>query len=545
MTLLLPHLIKGTHGSEVATVYWVGGLLCVNVVLTGLLYIPDSVLVGTNQGYRSMMITTAVMVTSNVAMVAAAFASWGVGSLALIVLVANILNGGITWVAARRAVSWFGVRRHQRTEGTNLAKFSGWVLTWSLINKLLLASELILFSALVGAAAVSNYSFTSYVIVFALSIALMTTSALMPQLGAQIGPSSLERARSVVTDAKDVTLAVVMISGASVLLFNRAFVTLWVGSERYLGNTLNALIVAAFVQLAIIRNDAQIQDTGMNIRFKVLVGSASTILSIGLAVSMFEITHHITTIYLGLIIGRLPATLIFPGLVHQLVPGTRFGLRAHLVTGIVLVASYFVGLKLRLPNLFAFAGGTLVGVAVLGVIAYSFILSPQTRRKVLPESLRRFVPTGASGPAAPIPEPPAVPAAPTEDTVLAPAAAQADGTWPVAKFDDETKNEKSTTAASARHRAKTQAVTRIVSTGQVAVRTARSTQPRVQPRTKIRRTTQTPQGKSGRLAQVTLILALLVSYFVVPDGHSALLIWSMLLIFYSLLFSAIRRPVRV
>ncbi len=58
-----------------------------------------------------------------------------------------------------------------------------------LVDKMLLASELIVISVMVGAVAVTQYTFTAYVLQFVLSISLVTASGFMPVLGTQLGNS--------------------------------------------------------------------------------------------------------------------------------------------------------------------------------------------------------------------------------------------------------------------------------------------------------------------------------------------------------------------
>ncbi len=389
ITLALPSLIKGVTGSEVHLVYLVGGILCANVVLTGLLWLPDSVLVGTNQGYRSMVVTTIVVGASNVVMVAAAWLSFDLVALAIIVLTANVINCSITYFIARRHVPWFGIRKPERIEVKSLFGFSGWVLIWAFVTKLFQSSELLLFSALVGAVAVTNYTFTSYVVTLALQVPLMTISALMPQLGAHLGRRDMNRAKTLIADSHQLTLAVVVIFGSGVLLFNRSFVTLWVGPERYLGDTVNALMVASFVQLALIYNNAQIQDTGMAIRGKVLIGVAGAVGSFGVAWVLFVTTHRVAMIYVGLITTRTVISVLFPALVRRLVPGVRFDLRRHLLGLMVLLASYLIGLQLRLSNIFEIAGAALLATCLLSLLTYWLLLTSETRLKVFGGRLGR------------------------------------------------------------------------------------------------------------------------------------------------------------
>lgn len=389
IVIALPSLISGLDAAHIDLVYWTGAFLAGNILLTGLLSIPDAVLVGTYQGYRSMGITTAFLVLSNLGMVVSVLLHGGIVSLAIIILIAAVGNGFATWLIARRRVSWWGVDRPLRADVFRVAKFSGWVLFWSLITKLLLATDLVLISAMVGAIAVSQYTFTSYVIQFALSICLMTTSAFMPKLGILLGRHDWLNSQRLVSQAKQITLALATFAGAAVLLLNRSFVTLWVGPALYMGDNVNALMVAAFVQLAVIRSDAQIQDTGLKIRSKVLVGAAGTLLSLGAGWLFYASTASLVWMYVGIIGGRIVLSVVFPILVGKLVPNMRYEIRRPIIAVALLVVCYFIGITVPVHGVVFFALYAVLSLAVLGFACGLFLMSSATRAKVF--NLRRIV----------------------------------------------------------------------------------------------------------------------------------------------------------
>ena len=115
--------------------------------------------------------------------------------------------------------------------------YSSWTLGWVVLDKLFLASELIVISLMVGALAVTQYTFTTFVMQFVLSIALVTASGFMPMLGAKLGASELGAAADLAASVRHMVVGVVALGSSAVLAFNGAFVSLWVGGEQYLGTT--------------------------------------------------------------------------------------------------------------------------------------------------------------------------------------------------------------------------------------------------------------------------------------------------------------------
>lgn len=337
VTAAVPLLINGIPDDVRTGAYTAAAILAVNTVLAGLLSIPESVLMGVNQGYKSMLVATVAFIVSNGAILAVAFAGLPLWSLAMIVLVAAAANAAVTLLVARRAVPWWGVSRPTPPDLKRVLGYSAWTLGWVVVEKLFLASELIIISIVLGAVAVTQYTFTTYVMQFVLSIALVTASGFMPMLGSQLGASEFSEAADRARSVRHLVVGVAVMGGSAVLAFNGAFVTLWVGSEQYLGTTLNALFVLCGLQLALIRMDGQILDVTMRIAPKVLVGLASSAGGILAGCIILALTHNLAFGLTAVIALRLFSNIAYPTFVAKSIPGSALPWRA-VVIGVVLIA---------------------------------------------------------------------------------------------------------------------------------------------------------------------------------------------------------------
>lgn len=378
----LPSLINGVHGEQVGLTRWVGAILGANVILTALLTIPDAVLFGINQAYRSVVLTTFYMVLSNVGMLAGALMGFGLLSLPVIVLACAFLNGFTTWLVVRKRVSWWGIRRPQRGDITRFLGFSNWTLVWALVQTLLLSTEMLVIAFLIDSITVTKYSFSSYVVQFALSMALMTGSAVTPRLGALVGSGSLAAASKIIRQTRELLIGVITVSASGLILFNHAFVSSWIGPDYFLGDTVNILMAIAFAQLALFRFDAQLQDVGLNIRTKVLIALFGAVAGLFLAGTMYFLFHSIVWLYVGLIIGRIPATLLLPRLLSQMVPGSSYEWRPLLAMIGIVTASVLV-----LPFLDPQGWLQLLPIAALGMVlivglTYALVLTEETRLRL-------------------------------------------------------------------------------------------------------------------------------------------------------------------
>jgi len=382
-TVALPWLINNVGTEAFAGIWWTGSILSVNVVLAGLLAVPSSVLIGINRSYKAVLITTLAIVLANIAMIWTAWMGYGMPGLAACVLAGAIVGGALTLLIARRTVAWWGIRKPGRADVARMLNFSGWILVWSYIQRLFLSSEIILLSVLVGAVAASNYTFTAYVLQFALSICLMTTSAQMPKLGAQIGAGQLPEARATIAESHQLTLAIATFAGSGILLLNADFVALWVGTDNYMGDAVNALMVLVFVQLALLRADAQSLDAALVIKARALVGLASNLSSILLSWQFYSHSHEVAALYVGLIVGRLPASILFPILVARATGTCGHRASRYLVSVLMLAASYLAGLHIEATTWLNLTLSAVLAAAILSLCTLYFVLSPETRRKLL------------------------------------------------------------------------------------------------------------------------------------------------------------------
>lgn len=384
VTAAMPLLIKGIPDDARTVAYTAALILAANTVLAGLLAIPDSVLTGINQGYKSMIITTAVFVVSNGAMVGAAYVGWSLWSLAAIVLIAAILNTTLTLVVARHAVSWWGVAKPTKPDIRRVFGYSAWTLGGMLVDKMLLASELIVISVMVGAVAVTQYTFTAYVLQFVLSISLVTASGFMPVLGSLLGNSEMngaaERARSV----RHLVIGVTVLGCAAVLAFNGTFVSFWVGAAQYMGNGINMLLVVCALQQAFMRMDGQILDVTLKIAPRVMVGLASSACGIAAGCIGFALTHDLKLALVAVIIARLASNVAYPIFVRRAIPGSAVPGSTMLLGVSLLTASFGAGLlmeDLAGPEQLILVAGWLL---VTALAAWCGLLPRTILRELLP-----------------------------------------------------------------------------------------------------------------------------------------------------------------
>ena len=191
------------------------------------------------------------------------------------------------------------------------------------------------------------------------------------------------------------TWLIVTILGSMVLLWNRSFIGLWVGSSHFVGSLPDLLIVLVVMQFILIRNDGNVIDLSLRLKQKVIVGAISVGLSLAIAVIMIQwLNLGIVGICLGLIIGRLLLSIGYPLLVGKLLGVTfisqlKSSIRPGLVTALFFVTATLFD-RFRMITLEANIAGWmrlgLMGLSsllIVSVLVFYMGLSSNQRNNVI------------------------------------------------------------------------------------------------------------------------------------------------------------------
>lgn len=307
----LPSLMNDIPESYVPAIRFTGFILGINLIITPLLAIPDSILIGTNNLFTLNKVQIFTTVLMNCLFLLVAFLDYGIVGLAYVSTFVLVLNGLIVYLICKKTIHWFGFRKPKKEEVKIFFNFSFWVLLWSFLERLLLSTEIFLIGYLITPVEVTNYSFSAYAIQLVVPIALFTGSAFIPSLGNFVGQKDLINSRKVIFNIKSALLIISISFGCGIILFNNLFVKLWIGEDYYLGDLNNFLMVVIMIQLLLLRNDSQIKDLTLNIKMKVVYGAIGTFLVFLLAIVSYSFYPNISSIFLSIIVGRLLMTIVF------------------------------------------------------------------------------------------------------------------------------------------------------------------------------------------------------------------------------------------
>jgi O-antigen/teichoic acid export membrane protein len=293
-------------------------VLVANMVVDTLSATPQAVLQGQNLGYKRMGISAGMVCLGGVLTWLAIRFHTGIIGVAVSIVLDTILTGLFFLTVVRTYVPWFGVAKPFAEDLREMLGRSWWFLAWNMVTSLLLASDVVVLGLFDSIVSVTNYSLTKYVPEMMISIIANVVFAIMPGLGSIVGLGDFKRAVRLRGEIMSLIWLVVTAMGTSILLWNRSFVGLWVGADRYSGSFPHSLIVIGVIQLVFIRSDANIIDLTLRLSQKVLLGLLSVTISVvsaSVLVGYFKM--GVVGLCLGIMSGRLILSVGYPYLISH------------------------------------------------------------------------------------------------------------------------------------------------------------------------------------------------------------------------------------
>jgi O-antigen/teichoic acid export membrane protein len=255
------------------------------------------------------------------------------------------------------------------------------------VAKVALASDVIILGMVVSPALVTTYVLTGYAGRIALGLHVFTTGAAMPGLGGVIGRGEYEWAARLRAEIMNLTWLFVTAVGATILLWNRSFLTLWVGPENYAGVWTNLLVVIATAQTALVRTDAYVLDATLQPRLRVWVAAVAGVAIVGVSIALTP-SLGIVGVCLGVLAGRLVQTIAYPLLVDRcLHRPARLPVRsiARPLTVMLLMfgATAALGERVLAHHWLGWAVGVALSLALIVGVAFVAGLPAEARGTVL------------------------------------------------------------------------------------------------------------------------------------------------------------------
>ena len=362
-------------------------LLVLSFLAATLASVPESVLRGMNLGYKRMGWQAGLNVIGGGLMAAAIALGLGLAGLGAAQVLIAALTGLCFWILVKRFLPAFGVARPTQPEVKSLLTMSAWLTGGTIITHLLLHSDMMILGMIVSPAAVTTYALTRYAVRTATGVFDFTVGAAIPGLGGVIGQRQFDRAAQIRTELLALTWLFVTAVGATILLWNRSFLSLWVGEHLYAGVWANLLIVCITVQTAFIRSDAYILDAALQPRPRVIVTAIATAVTIPAALALTR-AYGLVGLCTAILLGRSVQTIAYPLLVARCLERPRsipLGriVRPAAVTALLFVAATHFGERILARHWIEWAGAVVLSFGLALGLALMVGLPATVRRTVL------------------------------------------------------------------------------------------------------------------------------------------------------------------
>lgn len=360
--------------------------LIIGAVLVGSLSsLPESVLRGMNLGYKRMGLQAGLSLVGGALLAGAVYLGGGLVAVAAAGLLMAGLTGLCFLFVVRRQVPWFGAERPHRTEVGTLFGMSVWLALGTVASKLF-ASDVLVLGMVLSAPAVTTYVLTGYAARLALNLHTLAAEAVMPGVAGVIGKRDFERAGLLRQELLAVTGIFVSTAGATILLWNRSFVHLWVGAENYAGTWTNLLIVLIAVQAAFIRCDAYIIDAALQPARRVKVGIAAGILTLALSVGLTHLAGMVG-LCAGILLGRATQSVGYPLLVRGCLErngdlSLRWLLRPCVIMVLLFAGAAYLSERVLLESWLSWLAAASVTMVVSFAMAMALGVPPDLRALV-------------------------------------------------------------------------------------------------------------------------------------------------------------------
>jgi len=366
-----------TPSSQVTNVRVASAVVVVNFIVLSLAYLPESVLHGENLAYKRLGLSTSVVLAGGVLTALAVVAGTGLIGVAVALLLTTVLSGLVSLRIVGRQVSWFGIARPLRGAVRKFIGLSWWFMLWNLVMQMMRGADIILLGFVGSATLVTGYSLTRFIPEAVTLAAATLIFAVMPGLGGLIGAGEHRRAVAIRAETMAFTWLFVAATGATVLVWERSFLDLWVGDHYYPGLWAMLLIVVMILQLAIIRTDSNIIDLTLQLPAKVLLGLCSVVLSIFL--SWLLLGHYdlgISGLVAGFILGRVLLTVAYPLLIGRLLgvavaAQARGAVRPTAATVLLIGAAAVLSERVRVDSWLALVAGS--AASLVACTGFAFV----------------------------------------------------------------------------------------------------------------------------------------------------------------------------
>ncbi|SHF39338.1 MATE family efflux transporter [Flavisolibacter ginsengisoli] len=344
----------------------------------------EAILGGMNLGYKRMGLRAAIIVLGGALKVLAITRGFGLIGLSCVQILVSIVTGYSFYIILKKNIPWFSLGKTNLSKVKSFGKLSGWFMVFTTIKMFLLSSDKIILGYLAGTVYVSKYALTMFSSLAVQGALVAVITGMTPGICSLFGKGEYDKVKK----ARRVMISIVWLLsvsvGVAILLLNKSFIHLWVGTKHYAGNIENLLILLISIQVVFFQLDSFIISATLNMKSKVLLSACASALTILLSFLLVN-KFYIVGLCISTLLGRMFYTIGFPRLLKKQMKDdtpvfTRQLIQPLLILILFFTLATYAGQYIFISNwLYLLCGGSIS--LILSAVLFWFTGMEPTMRK--------------------------------------------------------------------------------------------------------------------------------------------------------------------
>lgn len=271
------------YGENDFNLKWVLIIFTVNIIFLSFVSLLDGVLRGVNLAYKRIGFLSFVTIIGGFSQYYILDLGYGLIGLAIIQLLLSVIQIITLLAILKNNLAWFSFVKPQKDVFFQISSRSIWFSVWSFINIAILTIDVLLVGYYFTPEIVAKYTLTLFASQTVIVIVLTAISSILPGVGNVVGENNHEKAKELRKESSLYTWLLATSICAVIVIINKSFVHLWVGSDAFIGNSLNVVIIILSYIMAFIRYESAMLNMALSVKKKVTIGIYSLLFTIFLS----------------------------------------------------------------------------------------------------------------------------------------------------------------------------------------------------------------------------------------------------------------------
>lgn len=301
--------ITGIDVSHYSIIRITCALLLFSLVIAKVFDLFEAVLRGMNLGFKRMGMRSGIIIGGGALKVFVITQGHGLIGLAIVQIFITIVTGLTFYFIVKKTVGWFGFGKTDFKKVWYFSKLSGWNMANTATDTILTSSDKVLLGFVAGPMLVSSYALSTFLPLAIQGLLFRVIIGAIPGIGKLFGLQEYSKIYKVWDSMNGLIFLLTMATGATVILFNNSFLKAWVGDGFFADNLVNVLLIIMILQDTLIKHDGYIINATLDLKKKVYLSFASSIIFIAFGFVFIE-KLGIAGLCISLICGKF---LLFVG----------------------------------------------------------------------------------------------------------------------------------------------------------------------------------------------------------------------------------------